>query len=1230
MRLFSAPLFAQVTRVVAAATILGAQALAQSLPLVSVGGEIGWKIPPDNYRLLVPQAAAGRTASLEVYSPGTNRSDIRSRSYFGDEIYETGQSVSSQFKLQALDGSGELPFVFGTGTEHDWYQLYRGFVKPGAYPLSVESLGKGKNSFALRVNQGVRVEASRFTVNLQGKPGQDQVVAFLDVNPSDVGKTVMLSNYDADGAKEMQLSLVTPDGKRRSLKASGDKAWASDRVVVARSMVGAWKVVARILPTTKQFSNSVAVSFLRGDQPLFARIAGFTPPATATLQVAEPVVSQPPTAPVVESPEPTPPAPPAPPAPEAPPTPEPEPTPPTPEPVPASAPEPVPAVPAAPEPAPVPEPTPPVPTVQTSRIQSNLNLRGVASQIVVADCVPEGSQYVPGSSRLGDVAAPDPTLQGRWMFWTLPKADNYLFSYQVSHTEDITLDQTCISAIVPAKQALAYGNPEALTAYQKLFPQSAAFTSRWVINGLASLELSSQNGQFGVVGSSSMFAKGDLGSDLTLTAAYKVAFVRDGGYTGPIATDLLPPSNPFERFAFTGDASNQTTEAISADCCFLRIAKGNNYAQYGRFSTGFTGLLSGYNAGFNGLKAELGEGAFRLRSFAALVPSANRSKTFPGDGTSLYRIPQSENAQTLLPVKPSSEQLRIEVLRDNLRQVVRTLIRNTDYTIDNATGVIVLNQPLRSSDAQGNKLFLVADFATDGTLSAPGLSADNLRFGVQAMYQQAGLEFGATYVRFDPAQPAYAGVSAGFKSGPAGFSVEAAYSGQGGSGIAGAAAKALYSTSALRVTATYRDQGNAYIDPNSAKPVGNPGKDVKLEATLNPGAPFSLTARYNLNQDYKNGGDLDQGYGLEGAYNLGLIKAKLGLEGTIGDDDIPADKLWSTLGFETLGQPITFGLTQKIGLSGTNGITDAFVDYAITPNFGIRWTNSLTYRNGLSGVDYKGSLGVRGSLQAGSAALSFNAAYDLPSSSTQQGRVRLGVDTDIPVSENLNLQLGGEYALESPGARSTGSFTLGGRYRVAESQASAKAQFSINAAGKLKQVYSAGIVFQAGPGVVLSPSAEYGLDFDGATGGKFSLAAAYRAAGFALLTNNTAKTGFYSPAGNTFEGEVRLSYAPNLTWGLRSGLAYRYAADTLNAELSLGATYFLSERFGVGANAAYLLGPINRLLVGPELSYRVADGLVFSAGYNFSSTNLTPSFQSTSQGFFIRLDWLFDETTFGK
>ena len=249
------------------------------LPLVSVGQR--WTQNTESYTIRIEPQNAGKPLGLEVYSPALNLSDYadgrRGAGYFGDELYRKNEPFETVFTLSGSGGT-VTERRYQASREHAWESLLQGGLPAGSYTLTVRSSGDGKNSFALRVAAPFALETSDFSVNARDSTQQDLLAARLSVPAAWIGKTLSVSNYDADGPQEAQTWVVEPDGSRADLSTSGDGQKLSNSFVVTRAMVGEWQVYIRVLPTTKQYSNAVQYSFRLDNQPVFARVGGFADP----------------------------------------------------------------------------------------------------------------------------------------------------------------------------------------------------------------------------------------------------------------------------------------------------------------------------------------------------------------------------------------------------------------------------------------------------------------------------------------------------------------------------------------------------------------------------------------------------------------------------------------------------------------------------------------------------------------------------------------------------------------------------------------------------------------------------------------------------------------------------------------------------------------------------------------------------------------------------------------
>jgi hypothetical protein len=766
----------------------------------------------------------------------------------------------------------------------------------------------------------------------------------------------------------------------------------------------------------------------------------------------------------------------------------------------------------------------------------------------------------------------------------------------------------------------------------------------WVAAGLVSLQANftiAGTPAFTLLGGARAFARGNLSNDLLLTAAInrQASFEPGSGTPWMLGGNLLPPANPFDRFPLFGDASSAGTDARSSDGFYVRLESGPSYAMYGQMTPGFTGQLAAYNPNFNGVQGLLRAAGFTGNGFVALVPNADQRAKLRGDGTGLYLLPNA-------PIKASSERIVIvsyDANDANLKRSSRQLTRLVDYTLDELSGAIQLARPLSSLDTNGGPQFLEVEFASESS-SAPR----ELRAGLQgAIGGETGFQIVGTALAYDTdnSPSALFGLAAQYRCEHLQLGLESAWSGSlsSGGGL-GLAAQGSYTNGGFQTQLQYRETWIGYIAPDSN--TAQSGRSLNLSSSLAITSSLSLDANLLHSQDFVLG-FASTSASLQARNNFGFFSASLGVAGSFKNTSA-AD------GFLTAGLELPIGAFKFAALQrtpftrSTYGDTTLSLEYAPVPSFGIRLADKLTYIP--NGIRQDLSLGVRGgfsnaellrvatgntpSSQEAFGSTNLSASYDLVSTSGDAGRTRLNLDTSIPLGSNWSAQLGGE-ALFQPNNPFTANANVGLLYNAESLKGGARAQLSLQPDG-IKQVYTASVVGQFGPDLVISPSLEYGVLpafttlANGAgvrDGGRFSIAAAWRSGQFNLLTNHTGRFGFYAPNGDTLEGEVQANYQATDRFAIRPGAAYRLERGVITAQLGLGATYYFTDQFGLGSNVLYAFQPstgVSRLAFGLEVSLRVLDGLTFSTGFNLLGFNDFAGFNA-APGFYVRLDWAFDE-----
>ncbi|MDX2007395.1 MAG: hypothetical protein SFU83_19330 [Meiothermus sp.] len=785
-----------------------------------------------------------------------------------------------------------------------------------------------------------------------------------------------------------------------------------------------------------------------------------------------------------------------------------------------------------------------------------------------------------------------------------------------------------------------------VTAAERPFTAVGAFSIQANLNFGATSPFTLQS-------SLNAFGRGSLGDALFTGAVNTGAGLDGSGFAFSSRTLRLSEENPYFRFPLTGDGGLQGTYSNSSDSVFLRLELDQNYLQYGQMNAGFSGLLSGYGAGYNGLKGVVNSEGFDLNAFAALAPNANRLVALPADGTSVYRLGASN-------LVPGSEQVVLVVSnRDNPNLTVsRQLFNRSDYRVDYVAGVVELFRPLPRFDLNGNPQSLEVAFAV-------GDPAQTLRAGVQADLGSDSFGVRATVLSLNGNNLSLAAdqsnlVGFGLRLGTGGLKAEAELlSNLSNLGLASGAANLGLDTDNFDLSLAYQDIAPNFLDPRAFTGVQTGGRDLAARAAFRLGA-VTLSANYSLSQAYDAARRAENRYSLEGRLGspgelsfFAGVGGGFGLDATRQTNGLSASNLYGSLGLEVPLGNLTFGIRQRIG---TPNATDLTLDLALNRHFGLRLQNSLYYLS--SGIYNQGLLGVRGGFSNSElirtllgntpeaadpeardlGSTNITATYELPNLSGDAGRTRVGLDTSIPLSSALSVNLGGTAVLGDPAGNSL-SGNVGLRLESGtDLRASANAEVATRAGTPgLKTVIGLRGAFRLSETFILSPAADYTRDFGGQDGARLSLAAAIRANQLSILTQNILRGGFYNNFGGTlFEGEVRAGYQADERFYLRAGAATRLSGLGLPSgssaafQIGAGFTWYLTDVFGLGANASYLTSAgIGELGLGLEGSLRVADGLIFSAGFNFLGTNGTiGSFQS-QPGLYLRLDWLFDERLFG-
>ncbi|WP_291425585.1 hypothetical protein [Deinococcus sp.] len=233
----------------------GAQEIATSLPLTSIGQELMWTVGDQDLKLVV---GVSSHVQLDIYGGQFDPQDYRKPVQFGDENYSTATPklpVDSTFTLTDINGKVIKEHNYGAG-EQDWQTFISQDLPAGNYTLKVRTEGKGKNTFAFRLNSiSAAVQTNHLNVTIRSN---DWVPALNVYNP---GGKMTVRMYDGDGPKELQAELRDAAGNAYPIKVSGQLQWDTIDVPEAK---GNYTVYLRQPQHTYQFSNSVGFELASG------------------------------------------------------------------------------------------------------------------------------------------------------------------------------------------------------------------------------------------------------------------------------------------------------------------------------------------------------------------------------------------------------------------------------------------------------------------------------------------------------------------------------------------------------------------------------------------------------------------------------------------------------------------------------------------------------------------------------------------------------------------------------------------------------------------------------------------------------------------------------------------------------------------------------------------------------------------------------------------------------
>lgn len=780
----------------------------------------------------------------------------------------------------------------------------------------------------------------------------------------------------------------------------------------------------------------------------------------------------------------------------------------------------------------------------------------------------------------------------------------------------------------------------------------------WIVTGYGSAGAGfspAEETYFGV--ESSFFARGRIFDNylLTLAANYPLEPVGLFG-NDPYLTNA-------NSFPLTGSSGSYTQDAYSQDGYYVRLERDQSFLQYSDFATRFEGKFLQLSRAYTGLNGEWNAGGLKVTSYAANASVSDRitDLILPSDGTRVYRLPHSNIlANTLkLEVVKGVCQVPESFLTDENDPLLRPLVAGFDYVFDKA-GIVRLTFRLPLADNNQNCYSLRANYQ----LSAGNSTERDWQFGLQANYQLGNTSLSLGSYQENGAADAFSRVvSAGTNTsaGPLTLTTDIAYGeNQNASGVA-ASAQVAYTEGELNTELKYEYQSDGYRSATITQG-DNAGQSLDVGASYRLSNELGLASSAQVKQ-FSSDDSLQFGVNVLANYltanDLGLgnlflgrnLSAQFGVQYNLSRQSdasfnlLAGSSLRDIFGFERS----ELSVVHRQGLIGTGlSSTDFSVGYQILDNLTLRFTDRVVWGQSnsfLLGLEAGFS---NNQLLSDLCRLSFcdlsdpainlgdtrvSGQYEVGNGvGSDAGRFLVGVDTQMPLSDELGLSVGADQIIDlNDATQNTTALSTGATYTTEALQA--QVLYDLSFGTNVKHAVFGSSTFAFNNDLYANVRASY-LNETNATpsdGFTFSVSGAYRGDTLSILTNQTARFGLYSQSGNPeFEGDTRLNWQLNENWSLRSSYLNTFS-DALGYQdlISLGAS---TELWQGGEIAAYgrlyhsWLEQDFSLGASLELSQNLGCGVNAVGGYNFfDGVDRNHGSVYGNSGAFIRLDFVFDE-----
>lgn len=222
-----------------------------------------------------------------------------------------------------------------------------------------------------------------------------------------------------------------------------------------------------------------------------------------------------------------------------------------------------------------------------------------------------------------------------------------------------------------------------------------------------------------------LFAKGVIPGEVLMTLAYDSARPAISRRHQDAQSETTATA-PF--YTVYADNAQSGTETPTDGRLYLKLEKSTFQLLWGNFNTALSRTeLARYDRSVYGLRSSWQGSRWRYTAFAFENRTASQRDVIATDGTTgsfrLGRVPVLEQSERVSVVTRQRLDSGTELNR-------RELTRGVDYTLDYASGTLIIAQPLAAADSSGNPISLEVDYESRD--AAGGRTIAGGRVAVQA------------------------------------------------------------------------------------------------------------------------------------------------------------------------------------------------------------------------------------------------------------------------------------------------------------------------------------------------------------------------------------------------------------------------------------------------------------------------------------------------------------------